>query len=84
MKKIRFLIFTLIILAAMFTFIKGTFACDVTIISEKNEVYVGEEISVTIERVKTHKTCVLPIEETEIQITNGEIVKEGDWVTGTK
>jgi len=84
MKKIRFIIFNLIILVAMFTFIKGTFACDVTIISEKNEVYVGEEISVTIERVKTHKTCVLPIEETEIQITNGEIVKEGDWVTGTK
>lgn len=84
MKRIRFIIFALIILVAMFTFIKGTLGCDVTIISEKNEVYIGEEISVTIERVKTHKTCVLPIEETEIQITNGEIVKDADWITGTK
>ena len=26
----------------------------------------------------------MPIEETEIQITNGDIVKESDWITGTK
>ncbi|MGC8943791.1 MAG: 4Fe-4S binding protein [Caldisericia bacterium] len=84
MKKLRFIIFTLLLLVVMFTFVKETFACDVSIISDKTEVYVGEEVSISIERVKTHKTCVLPIEETEIQVINGEIVKEGDWVKGTK
>lgn len=84
MGKLRFIIFTLLILVVIFTFSKSTFACDLSIISEKSEVYVGEEISVTIERVKTHKTCVLPIEETKIEITNGVIVKEGEWIKGTK
>jgi len=84
MRKLRFIIFTLLILVVIFTFVKETFACDVTIISDKIEVYVGEEIKVTIERVKTHKTCVLPIEETEIQVINGEIVSESEWVKSTK
>ncbi|MBC7194627.1 MAG: 4Fe-4S binding protein [Caldisericia bacterium] len=83
MKKIRFLIL-LTFLVFMFFGIKFLYACDLSIISEKNEVYVGEEIKVTIERVKTHKTCVLPIEETEIQVINGEIVSEGEWVKSTK
>lgn len=68
----------------MFSFIKRTFACDITIFAEKSDLYVGEDILIKIERVKTHKTCVLPIEETEIQVSNGEIVKESDWIEGTK
>lgn len=84
MKKIRFIIFTFLILITMFSFIKGTFACEVLIFAEKSDLYVGEEVLIKIERVKTHKTCVLPIEETEIQISNGEIVKESEWIEGTK
>lgn len=84
MRKLRFIIFTLLILVVTFTFVKSTFACELSIISDKSEVFVGEEISVTIERVKTHKTCVLPIEETKIEVINGEIVKEGEWIKGTK
>lgn len=84
MRKLRFIIFALLILIVTLTFAKNTFACELSIISDKSEFYVGEEISVTIERVKTHKTCVLPIEETKIEIINGEIVKEGEWIKGTK
>lgn len=84
MKVLRFIIFALLILVLSLTFTKSTFACELSIISDKSEVYVGEEISVTIERVKTHKTCVLPIEETKIEVINGEIVKEGEWIKGTK
>lgn len=84
MKNLMFIIFTLLILIIIFAFIKDTFACELSIIVDKNEVVVGEEINVVIERVKTHKTCVLPIEETEIQIINGEIVKESEWVKGVK
>lgn len=68
----------------MFSFIKETFACEVLIFAEKSDLYVGEEVLIKIERIKTHKTCVLPIEETEIQISNGEIVKESEWIEGTK
>lgn len=80
MRKLRFIIFTLLILVLIFTYARSVSACELSIISDKSEVYVGEEISVTIERVKTHKTCVLPIEETKIEIINGEIVKEGEWI----
>lgn len=84
MRKIKFIIFTLLILVVIFSLSNNAFACNLSIISDKNEVNVGEDISVTIDRVKTHKTCVLPIEETEIEIINGEIVDEGNWIKGTK
>ncbi len=83
MKKIGFLIL-LIVLVFIFFGVKSLYACDLSIISEKNEVFVGEEIKVTLERVKTHRTCVLPIEETKIEIINGEIISESEWIESTK
>ncbi|MGQ9845360.1 MAG: hypothetical protein ACUVQN_04005, partial [Caldisericia bacterium] len=84
MKKIRFIIFTFLILIMMLSFIKETFTCEVLIFAEKSDLYEFEKVLIKIERVKTHKTCVLPIEDTEIQVSNGEIVKESEWIEGTK
>lgn len=78
--------FLIVLIALTLTFllpISNIFGCTVNIVPSKTEVQVGETISVDILRTQTHKTCVLPLDETKIEITNGEIVKDNPWIVGS-
>ncbi|MDI6604235.1 MAG: 4Fe-4S binding protein [Thermoanaerobacteraceae bacterium] len=85
MKKINKIITVIILMLLIFAAIPNAtaFACEINIVPSKPEVAVNEIISVDILRTKTHTVCVLPLDDTKIEITGGEIVKEYPWINGT-
>lgn len=80
-----FKIQVLILIIAIFSLVpfSDIFGCTVSIVPSKTEVEVGDIISVDILRTQTHKTCVLPLDETKIEISGGEIITDYPWVEGT-
>ncbi|BAL81556.1 4Fe-4S binding protein [Caldisericum exile] len=81
--KKKVLISAIAVLLLIFLYVPNIFGCTVSIVPSKTEVEVEETISIDILRTKTHKTCVLPLDETKIEVVGGEIVKEYPWITGT-
>lgn len=43
---------------------------------------MGETVTFRLERLQTHKQCVLPLENTVIQVTGGEVTDPGTWKKG--
>ncbi|MGC8721230.1 MAG: hypothetical protein ACP5SB_01480 [Caldisericaceae bacterium] len=74
-----FVVFLMVIMLFPFSKVLG---CEVSIVPSKTEVSLNEVISVDILRTQTHKTCVLPLDATKIEITGGEIVKDYPWIEG--
>jgi len=75
------------ILATILIFIslfmaKPAWACIVDISASRESVKAGETVRVDITRIKTHRSCVLPLEETKIEVMGGVIVKEYPWIPG--
>jgi len=79
----RILILIVVLLVLILAPFSVAFGCEVSIVPAKTEVSVNEVISVEILRTQTHKTCVLPLDATKIEITGGEIVGDYPWIEGT-
>lgn len=78
------------LLAILFVFILAftiappqALACAMKLTPDKPSVTVGEVVSLSLELTLTHRTCVLPIEQTVIKITGGEILDPGVWKKGS-
>ncbi|MGB9681693.1 MAG: hypothetical protein ACP5RW_02650 [bacterium] len=54
-------------------------ACEMKLTPDKFNVKVGEKVAFTLERIQVHRNCVLPLEETKIEIKGGKVVDPGKW-----
>jgi len=57
-------------------------ACNLKITPADFTAGAGEIVSFRLERYLTHRQCVLPLEDTSIIITGGELVDPGVWQKG--
>jgi len=55
------------------------YACIITIIPDSATGYVGETLTFTIDIQKTHRTCITPIDDTEINLKGMELVSQTLW-----
>ncbi len=58
-------------------------ACDMRLIPDRSTVTAGETVQFTLERYQTHRTCSVPLEDTVITVSGGELVDPGVWQPGT-
>lgn len=58
------------------------FACTMKLTSTTTSVFAGENITFRLERTATHRTCVVPLEQTTIKVSGGEVVDPGIWKKG--
>ena len=54
-------------------------ACTITITPDSATGYVGDILTFTIDVQKTHRTCLTPIDETEINLRGMELVSQTLW-----
>ena len=66
-------------LAALTLMAESLLACDITVSPEKSSVLVGDTVKVLVHVHLTHRKCVLPIEETEVEVTNGKVLSHTPW-----
>ncbi|MEQ8175616.1 MAG: 4Fe-4S binding protein [Syntrophomonadaceae bacterium] len=57
-------------------------ACNLVLKPSTITAKSGESITFRLERYKTHKVCVTPLEDTKIIVTGGELIDPGKWVEG--
>jgi NosR/NirI family transcriptional regulator, nitrous oxide reductase regulator len=74
------LLFVLIAPVVLTSVITATvFACNITISPSKTNGAVGDTVVFTINVQKTHRNCLVPIDETEIKLQGMEIVSQTAW-----
>lgn len=56
------------------------FACEMKLTPDKFTAKVGEKITFTLERIQEHRNCVLPLEETKIEVKGGKVIDPGKWI----
>ncbi|MEN6351269.1 MAG: hypothetical protein ABFD08_17980 [Syntrophomonas sp.] len=57
-------------------------ACNLVLKPSTITAKSGESTTFRLERYKTHKVCVTPLEDTKIIVTGGELIDPGKWVEG--
>ena len=57
-------------------------ACAMDLIPSTATAKVGDTVSFRLERAAIHRSCVLPLEQTTIRISGGELVDPGAWSKG--
>lgn len=57
-------------------------ACAMQLTPTAPLVAVGDIVAFRLERTAIHRVCVLPIEQTTIRVTGGEVVDPGIWEKG--
>lgn len=55
-------------------------ACDISISPPGASGQVGDELTFSIEVARTHRNCLVPIEETQITLSGMELVSHIPWV----
>ncbi len=70
---------TLMAIAVLLTLSSFVHACDITVKPEKDKVLVGDTIKIIVNVHLTHRKCVLPIDETEVEVTNGRVLSNTPW-----
>ncbi len=75
----RILISILASLLAIMVMASPVLACNITITPSSASGYVGDVLTFTIDVQKTHRTCVTPIDETEITLKGMEMVSKTMW-----
>ena len=58
------------------------FACAMDLIPSTSTAKVGDTVGFRLERAAIHRSCVLPLEQTTIRISGGELVDPGVWSKG--
>ncbi len=82
LSRIKGLSFILLIASFLFGLSIATHACILKITPSTFTTAVGEAIEFQLERQKSCGRCTLPLEETKIEITGGELVAQKSWKTG--
>lgn len=74
-------ILAILIIAGLLSsyFYVTAFACTMKLSPDKFTVKAGGKITFTLERVQEHRNCVLPLEETKIEVKGGKIIDLGKW-----
>ncbi len=75
MKKLRIAIITVLVLLVG----KSVWACDIFVTPSKSKALVGDTVEVKVKVHLIHRRCVLPIEETNVDVQNGKVVWQSDW-----
>ena len=57
-------------------------ACAMDLIPSTATAKVGDTVCFRLERAAIHRSCVLPLEQTTIRISGGELVDPGAWSKG--
>ena len=57
-------------------------ACAMDLIPSTATAKVGDTVGFRLERAAIHRSCVLPLEQTTIRISGGELVDPGAWSKG--
>ena len=57
-------------------------ACAMDLIPSTATAKVGDTVGFRLERAAIHRSCVLPLEQTAIRISGGELVDPGAWSKG--
>lgn len=81
MKKISVLSIILLILLILFIFSPQALACSMDLSSSAETVSAGETAEFLLEYEATHRRCVLPLSETQVLVTGGEVVEQGEWTS---
>jgi len=79
----RILIVLSLLWISVLIFSSKAMACNLVLNPSYFTVKSGDTLSFRLERYKTHKVCVTPLEDTKIIVTGGELVDPGKWVEGT-
>ena len=58
------------------------FACAMELIPSTATAKVGDTVGFRLERAAIHRSCVLPLEQTTIRVSGGELVDPGAWSKG--
>lgn len=61
---------------------KKTEACQLSIVPDNFQVEAGKVIDFKVERMQTCGRCILPLENTNVTITGGELITDLKWETG--
>ena len=78
------LLFILLIFVLAFTVAPSqALACAMKLTPDSPTANVGDVVTLRLELTLTHRTCVLPVEQTVIKVTGGEIVDPGVWKKGS-
>lgn len=75
----RVFIAILISLLLLILTAQPVYACIITIIPDSATGSVGETLTFTIDVQKTHRTCITPIDDTEINLKGMELVSQTLW-----
>ena len=57
-------------------------ACAMDLIPSTATAKVGDTVGFRLERAAIHRSCVLPLEQTTIRVSGGELVDPGAWSKG--
>jgi len=75
------LLVVLILVCLLTSYFYGVvLACEMKLTPDKFTAKVGEKITFTLERIQVHRNCVLPLEETKIEVKGGKVVDPGKWI----
>lgn len=78
------LLFILLIFVLAFTVAPSqALACAMKLTPDSPTASVGDVVTLRLELTLIHRTCVLPVEQTVIKVTGGEIVDPGVWKKGS-
>ncbi len=75
----RILFAILIPIAVLLLTAQPVAACIISITPDSATGYVGDALTFTIDVQKTHRTCLIPIDETEINLKGMELVSQTLW-----
>jgi Pyruvate/2-oxoacid:ferredoxin oxidoreductase delta subunit len=73
------IITVLLALAAFFLSATPALACDITVTPSQASNMVGETLTFSVEVKLTHRTCIVPIEETQIILEKMELLRQTQW-----
>ena len=77
------LLYILLIFVLAFTVAPSqALACAMKLTPDGPSATIGDIVTLRLELALTHRTCVLPIEQTVIKLTGGEIIDPGVWKKG--
>ena len=69
----------LITIIGVLTVLQSAKACQFRLTAEKQTIQVRDTVKVTVKVIHEHRRCLIPIEDTEFELKNFQIVKESKW-----
>ena len=75
----RLLTSTILAVAALTALAVPVLACDISVEPSNSTGAVGDTLTFTITAQQTHRTCTVPIEDTQIYLSGMELVSETSW-----